>query len=98
MDSLERGDCERPSRDGAFSIGRFAPAQARRHADRPNLQTLRGTRFRKAAGDQLIAVGLLLFTPEYNHGIPGVFKNAIDWLSRPASDIDRVFCGRPVAI
>ncbi|GAA0775754.1 hypothetical protein GCM10009434_24170 [Brevundimonas olei] len=42
--------------------------------------------------------GLLRFTPEYNHGIPGVFKNAIDWLSRPASDIDRVFCGRPVAI
>jgi hypothetical protein len=41
---------------------------------------------------------LLLFTPEYNHGIPGVFKNAIDWLSRPASDIDRVFGGRPVAI
>ena len=26
--------------------------------------------------------GLLLFTPEYNNGIPGVFKNAIDWLSR----------------
>ena len=42
--------------------------------------------------------GLLLFTPEYNNGIPGVFKNAIDWLSRPASDIDRVFGGRPVAV
>lgn len=42
--------------------------------------------------------GLLLFTPEYNHGIPGVFKNAIDWLSRPATDIERVFGGRPVAI
>jgi len=42
--------------------------------------------------------GLLLVTPEYNHSIPGVFKNAIDWLSRPGSDIARVFGGRPVAL
>ena len=42
--------------------------------------------------------GVLLVTPEYNNGIPGVFKNAIDWLSRPASDIGRVFGGRPVAV
>lgn len=42
--------------------------------------------------------GLILATPEYNHSIPGVFKNAIDWLSRPASDIPRVFNGRPVAL
>ncbi len=44
------------------------------------------------------AGGLLLATPEYNNSIPGVFKNAIDWLSRPASDIPRVFGGKPVAI
>jgi NAD(P)H-dependent FMN reductase len=44
------------------------------------------------------ADGLLLVTPEYNNGIPGVFKNAIDWLSRPASDIPRVFGGRPLAV
>jgi NAD(P)H-dependent FMN reductase len=44
------------------------------------------------------ADGLLLCTPEYNNGIPGVFKNAIDWLSRPASDIPRVFGARPVAV
>jgi NAD(P)H-dependent FMN reductase len=33
--------------------------------------------------------GLLLATPEYNNGIPGVFKNAIDWMSRPAADLPR---------
>lgn len=42
--------------------------------------------------------GVLLATPEYNNGIPGVFKNAIDWLSRPGSDIPRVFGGRPFAV
>lgn len=44
------------------------------------------------------ADGLLIVTPEYNHGIPGVAKNAIDWLSRPPADIARVFGGKPVAI
>jgi chromate reductase, NAD(P)H dehydrogenase (quinone) len=44
------------------------------------------------------ADGVLLATPEYNNGIPGVFKNAIDWLSRPAADIPRVFRGKPVAL
>jgi chromate reductase, NAD(P)H dehydrogenase (quinone) len=44
------------------------------------------------------ADGVLLVTPEYNNSIPGVFKNAIDWLSRPASDIKRVFGGKPFAL
>lgn len=44
------------------------------------------------------ADGVLLVTPEYNNGVPGVFKNAIDWVSRPASEIGEVFGGRPVAI
>ena len=44
------------------------------------------------------ADGWLLVTPEYNNSIPGVAKNAIDWLSRPAGDIARVFGGKPVAI
>ena len=42
--------------------------------------------------------GLLLATPEYNNGVPGVLKNGIDWLSRPPADIPRVFGGRPVAV
>src|SRR5262245_2336658 len=44
------------------------------------------------------AHGLVLATPEYNNSLPGVLKNAIDWLSRPPSDIKRVFGGKPVAI
>ena len=44
------------------------------------------------------ADGVLLFTPEYNNGIPGTFKNAIDWMTRPASDIPRVFGAKPFAI
>lgn len=42
--------------------------------------------------------GVLLVTPEYNNGVPGVFKNAIDWLSRGAPDIPAVFGERPFAL
>jgi NAD(P)H-dependent FMN reductase len=42
--------------------------------------------------------GLLLVTPEYNNSLPGVFKNAVDWLTRPPDDISRVFEGRPVGM
>lgn len=44
------------------------------------------------------ADGLLLVTPEYNNSMPGVFKNAIDWLTRPVSDVKRVFGGKPVGL
>ena len=44
------------------------------------------------------ADGLLLVTPEYNNSLPGVLKNAIDWLSRPPADARRVFGSRPVGV
>jgi NAD(P)H-dependent FMN reductase len=44
------------------------------------------------------ADALLIATPEYNNSIPGVVKNAVDWLSRPPADIARVFANRPVAV
>ena len=44
------------------------------------------------------ADGLLLVTPEYNNSMPGVFKNAIDWISRPPEDRRKIFFGRPVGL
>ncbi len=42
------------------------------------------------------ADALLLATPEYNNGIPGVFKNALDWMSR--GEGLKLFAGKPVAL
>ena len=38
--------------------------------------------------------GIIIVTPEYNHSVPGVLKNAIDWFSR----VDRVMVKKPVMI
>ena len=42
--------------------------------------------------------GLLLATPGSNNSVPGVFKNAIDWLSQPCERFARIFGGKPTAI
>jgi chromate reductase len=42
------------------------------------------------------ADAVLMATPEYNHGVPGVMKNAVDWASRPPRDA--VLAGKPVGI
>jgi chromate reductase len=52
-----------------------------------------------ALKDKLVAAdGVLLATPEYNNGVPGSLKNAIDWLSRPSAGIPQVFGNRPFAV
>lgn len=42
------------------------------------------------------ADGILFVTPEYNRSVPGVLKNAIDWISRPYGQSS--FAGKPVGI
>jgi chromate reductase len=44
------------------------------------------------------ADGLLFATPEYNYGVPGVLKNAIDWASRAGPGEKGCLVGKPAGI
>lgn len=99
--SLRRGSWNRRLLEAADGL---APSDMRVHvydglADIPMLDE-----DREAAGSRLESVvrlralvgdadGILFATPEYNRSIPGVLKNAIDWLSR-----SEALAGKPVAV
>lgn len=49
------------------------------------------TQFKRSVKE---ADAVLIVTPEYNWSVPGVLKNALDWLSR----VDKVLIGKPVMV
>ena len=61
--------------------------------DLPGARPASVTRLKDALAE---ADAVLVATPEYNSSIPGVLKNALDWVSRPITDSP--FKGKPTAV
>ena len=73
-----------------FDIGTLPLYNADLDGDSPP-EPVRALKGAIAASDALLFV-----TPEYNYGLPGVLKNAIDWASRPG--YNSVLKGKPAVI
>jgi len=78
------------------TVTRYPTVAALPHFD-PDLDTPEGGALPDAVAELRARVGradgLLLSTPEYAHGLPGAFKNALDWLVGSVE-----FPGKPVAV
>ncbi|TPG05418.1 NAD(P)H-dependent oxidoreductase [Rhodanobacter glycinis] len=76
--------------DGLDAVPMFDEDLELREPDGP--AGVRSLRAAIAAAD-----GLIIATPEYNHAMPGVLKNALDWLSRESPE-GEVLLEKPVAV
>lgn len=76
--------------DGLAAVPMFDEDLEQREPDGPD--GVRSLRAAIAAAD-----GLIIATPEYNHAMPGVLKNALDWLSRESPE-GEVLLEKPVAV
>lgn len=74
-----------------FDIGRIPFYNADLDADGKRPDAVTALKEAVAGSD-----GLLIASPEYNHSVPGVLQNAIDWVSRPA--LKSPMRDKPVAI
>jgi chromate reductase len=74
-----------------IDIGDVAPYNA--DLDKDGIRPAPVERLKRTVAD---ADALLISTPEYNHSVPGVLQNAIDWVSRPAGNSPLV--NKPIGI
>ena len=79
------------TRDGVRPAWAICPSTTRTSTTRTSPASV--VALRAAAAD---ADAALVVTPEYNGSIPGVLKNAIDWLSRPFGN--GALKGKPAAV
>ena len=80
------GNCQIALWDGLADLPMFSPDLDSEGAPAP----AEVEAFRREVG---AAHGLLIACPEYAHGVPGAFKNALDWLVA-----DTAFPGKPIAL